>query len=78
MSLLVRAMLRGFEAQVYQYEAGLLEEDEWQALQAAIVGLCALPGVNYYWEQLKPYMSKRLQLVVEEGISNEQNAATDR
>ena len=50
MSLLVRAMLRGFEAQVYQYDAGLLEEEEWQALRAAIVGICVLPGVSKYWE----------------------------
>ncbi len=66
MSLLVRAMLRGFEAQRYQYEAGLLEEDEWQTLRAAIVSICALPEVNKYWEQLKPHMSERLRLVVEE------------
>lgn len=66
MSLLVRAMLRGFEAQVYQHQAGLLEEDEWQALRAAIVGICALPGVARYWEELKPHMSERLRLIVEE------------
>ena len=66
MSLLVRAMLRGFEAQIYQYQAGLLEDDEWQALRAAIVAICALPGVAKYWEQLKPHMSERLRSVVED------------
>jgi hypothetical protein len=66
MSLLVRAMLRGFEAQAYQYQAGLLEKDEWQALRAAIIGMCALPGVARYWEQLRPQMSQRLQSIVEE------------
>ncbi len=65
MSLLVRAMLRGFESQCYQYESGLLEDDEWQALRQAIRDLCALPGVNRYWQQLKPQMSKRLRAVVE-------------
>ena len=66
MSLLVRAMLRGFEAQSYQYQAGLLEQDEWQAMRAAIVEICALPGVARYWELLKPHMSERLRSVVEE------------
>jgi hypothetical protein len=65
MSLLVRAMLRGFEAQTYQYHAGLLEKDEWRALRAAIVGMCTLPGVAKYWEELKPHMSERLRTVVE-------------
>ncbi len=65
MSLLVRAMLRGFESQCYQYESGLLEEAEWRALQSAIKDLCALPGVNKYWQQLKPHMSERLKRVVE-------------
>ena len=65
MSLLVRAMLRGFESQCYQYESGLLEEDEWYALQAAIRDLCSLPGVNKYWQQLKPHMSERLKKLVD-------------
>jgi hypothetical protein len=65
MSLLVRAMLRGFESQCYQYESGLLEEDEWNALQAAIKDLCSLPGINKYWEMLKPHMSEKLRKVVD-------------
>ena len=65
MSLLVRAMLRGFESQCYQYESGLLEDNEWRALQAAIKDLCSLPGVKGYWQQLKPHMSERLRKVVD-------------
>ena len=65
MSLMVRAMLRGFESQCYQYESGLLEDDEWYALQAAIKDLCSLPGFNRYWQQLKPHMSDRLKKVVD-------------
>ena len=65
MSLLVRAMLRGFESQCYQAQAGLLEADEWRALRTAIRDLCALPGVRHYWLALKPYMSERLATVVE-------------
>lgn len=67
MSLLTRAILRGFESQCYQYEVGLLEDDEWRALRAAIVDICALPGVNRYWQQLRPHMSGRLQKVVDGG-----------
>ena len=67
MSLLARAMLRGFESQCYQYDVGLLEEDEWRALRAAIIDICALPGVNRYWERLRPHMSGRLQKVVDGG-----------
>jgi hypothetical protein len=65
MELLVRAMLRGFEAQCYQNDAGLLEEDEWQALKSAIRNICGLPGVHKYWQRLRPFMSKRLQAVVD-------------
>ncbi len=65
MSLLVRAMLRGFESQCYQYESGLLEDDEWRALQTAIKYLCSLPGFNKYWQQLKPHMSERLKKVID-------------
>ena len=65
MSLLVRAMLRGFESQCYQRESGLLEDDEWRALQAAIRDLCSSPGVNRYWQQLRPHMSERLKRVVD-------------
>ncbi len=65
MSLLVRAMLRGFESQCYQRESGLLEDDEWRALQAAIRDLCSSPGVNRYWQQLRPHMSERLKKVVD-------------
>jgi len=67
MSLLVRAMLRGFESQCYQYESGLLEEDEWCALRATIKDLCSLPGMSRYWDQLKPHMSERLIRVVDGG-----------
>jgi hypothetical protein len=65
MSLMVRAMLRGFESQCYQYESGLLEDDEWYALQSAIKELCSLPRINKYWQQLKPHMSERLKKVVD-------------
>jgi len=65
MSLMVRAMLRGFESQCYQYESGLIEDDEWRALQTAIKDLCSLPGFNKYWQQLKPHMSERLKKVVD-------------
>ena len=65
MSLLTRAMLRGFESQCYQYESGMLEDYEWQALQTAIKELCALPGFNKYWQQLKPHRSERLKNVID-------------
>jgi hypothetical protein len=65
MSLMVRAMLRGFESQCYHYESGLLEDDEWRALQTAIKDLCSLPGFNKYWQQLKPHMSERLKKVID-------------
>lgn len=66
MSLLTRAMLRGFESQCYQHQVGLLEEDEWSALRKAIRDICALPGVSRYWAQVRPHMSERLQQVVDE------------
>lgn len=65
MSLLVRAMLRGFESQCYQYETGLLEAEEWQALRQAMRDICRLPGCRTYWLQLKPHMSARLRKVVD-------------
>ena len=65
MTLIIRAMLRGFESQCYQYDSGLLEEDEWHALQTTIQWVCALPGVNKKWQELKPHMSARLVKVVD-------------
>ena len=65
MSLLVRAMCRGFESQCYQAEAGLLEGPEWEAMRTAIRDICALPGVRRYWLELRPHMSARLAAVVE-------------
>ena len=65
MSLLVRAMLRGFESQCYQYDAGLLEDAEWTALKQAIRDICGLPGVNRYWQTLRPHMSARLRDIVD-------------
>ena len=66
MSLLVRAMLRGFETQCYQCEYGLIEAQAWQALRTAIRSISTLPGVNRYWQQLKPMMSERLRKVTED------------
>ena len=66
MSLLTRAMLRGFESQCYQYDAGLLEDHEWVALKTTIKQLTGLPGFNRYWQQLKPQMSERLQKVIDD------------
>jgi len=65
MSLLMRAMYRGFESQCYQHEAGLIEEPEWQALSNSIIQLTAMPGINRYWQQLKPHMSERLQRIID-------------
>lgn len=65
MALIVRAMLRGFESQCYQYESGLLAEEEWRALRATIQAGCSLPGVRKYWQELKPQMSARLVKVVD-------------
>lgn len=65
MALFVRATLRGFESQCYQYEIGLLEEDEWHALRKAIVDVVALPGFNRYWQSLRPHMSDRLKKTVD-------------
>lgn len=59
-------MLRGFESQCYQYDAGLLEDEEWTALRSAIKDICMLPGVRKYWLQLRPHMSVRLRDIVNE------------
>lgn len=66
MSLLVRATLRGFESQCYQAETGLLDDEEWRALERAIRDICAMPGVARYWIELKPHMSRRLVAVVDQ------------
>lgn len=65
MSLLTRAVFRGFESQCYQYESGMLEDYEWQALQTTIKYFGSLPGFNKYWQQLKPHMSERLKKVID-------------
>lgn len=44
----------------------MLEGDEWQALQSAIRNLCGLPGIHKSREQLRPFMCRRLQTVVDD------------
>lgn len=70
MSLLVRAIMRGFESQCYHYESGLLEDDEWQALKNTIIDITSRPGVNKYWQEMKSHMSERLRIVVEGKVTS--------
>ena len=43
---LMRAMLRGYESQVFQYELGLMDESEWNYLKNVILETTGETGVE--------------------------------
>ena len=69
--LIVRAMFRGYEAQIYQYEVGLLEEAEWAALKRVILETTCYPGVIKMWPTLSESVSPALRKIVDEGMHDD-------
>ena len=64
--LLCRAMLRGYEAQIYQYEVGLLDDDEWINLKRVILETADFPGFAKLWPTLSGVVSDQLREIIEE------------
>jgi hypothetical protein len=64
--LLTRAMFRGYEAQIYQHEVGLLDEKEWHELKKVIEETSNFPGFHQLWPELANSVSPSLKAIVEE------------
>jgi hypothetical protein len=65
--ILCRAMLRGYEAQIYQHEVGLLDEKEWNELRGVICQTAILPGFKEVWPELAESVSPALRQIIEKG-----------
>lgn len=63
---LCRAALRGFEAQIYQYQVGLLDELEWQYLKRIILETASAPGFDAMWPELSVTASDALRTLIED------------
>jgi hypothetical protein len=64
--LLARAMFRGYEAQIYQHEVGLLDDTEWEELRKIILQTASLPGTQLLWPELSDAVSPSLRRVIDE------------
>ena len=64
--LMMRAMLLGYEVQIYQHELGLLDESEWRNLQRVIIESVNYPGFASLWPDYIDQVSDRLREVVEQ------------
>ena len=62
---LCRAMLRGFEAQIYQHEVGLLDDAEWANLKRVIMETTRYPGFSSLWPELSGAVSDPLRNIIE-------------
>jgi hypothetical protein len=66
---LSRAMLRGYEAQIFQHKVGLLDESEWNDLKRVIVESVSYPGFASVWSDLSPAVSDELRNIIESETS---------
>lgn len=62
---LFRAMLRGFESQIYQHEVGLLDDAEWAYLKRVILETTSYPGFESLWPELSGAVSDSLRSIID-------------
>lgn len=62
---LCRAMLRGYESQIYQHEVGLLDDAEWNYLKRVILESTSYPGFDSLWPELSGVVSDSLRSIIE-------------
>jgi hypothetical protein len=62
---LCRAMLRGFESQIYQHGVGLLDDAEWANLKRVILETTRYPGFISLWPELAESVSDPLRNIIE-------------
>jgi hypothetical protein len=64
---LFRAMLRGYETQIYQHEVGLLDDAEWAYLKRVILETTSYPGFYSLWPELSEAVSDPLREIIDAG-----------
>ena len=64
--MLTRAMYRGYEAQIYQHEVGLLDDKEWEDLKRVIIESSNYPGIKHFWPELREAVSPSLRSLIEQ------------
>ena len=62
---LFRAMLRGYESQIYQHEVGLLDDAEWASLKSVILETTSYPGFEVLWPELSVTASDSLRDIID-------------
>ena len=62
---LFRAMLRGYESQIYQHEVGLLDDAEWAYLKRVILETTSYSGFDLLWPELSGVVSDSLRNIIE-------------
>jgi hypothetical protein len=62
---LFRAMLRGYESQIYQHEVGLLDDAEWAYLKRVILETTSYPGFDSLWPELSGTVSDPLREIID-------------
>lgn len=66
LTLMVNTTFQEFESQCEKADAGDLEENQILALEESVHRICAMPGVTKYLDDLKPYLSPRLQMIIDQ------------
>ncbi len=66
--VILRAAIRGYENQFYQYRQGFLDDSEWEGIRREIATQLARPFNRTIWEKTQPVFSPRFRKVVNESL----------
>lgn len=50
LTMAIRAMIQRFEAQYFQYEAGIMDKRVWRERQRWLASFLDMPGISEWWE----------------------------
>ncbi len=71
-TVLVRAVLRGWESYCYMRDAGLLDDTEWEGIQRSMARFVVVPAFVRGYNGMRLEMSSRLQMVLDPILEKEQ------
>jgi len=70
-NLWIAGASHAFDNALYQYRAGMLDEDRWQKHYADVRGFFQSPGVAQWWRAAPPNVSPEFIALVEEILGEE-------
>ena len=68
--LLLRAVIRGYENQIFQYQVGMLDEAEWLDLERVIEQSARMPGFAALWPELSDSASASLREIIDKALDD--------